>query len=451
MTSITIHGGASEIGGNKILIDDGKTRLFLDFGKNYSAERRFFDFPLLRPREEKHLLSLGFLPPIEGLYKQDKAEPNVDGIVVSHAHGDHWDYIRFVDDSIPIYCGEATETIIRAREESGRLGPSKEYYVANLTQSRGQEVFKDFKTLDEGKESAIGSFGVSRFPVDHSIPGANGLVVATKHGPIAYSGDLRLHGREGKLTEEFIKKASGYDPALLIIEGTNIIDAPMSCEHDVQESLQQIVEVTPNLVMAGFSVTDCCRLETFMKVAENTERTLTISMKQAYLLHRLNQVCTPPMPIETKIFAIYRRQKKTTYEYESIIEEKYGNVIEAKDVSASPEEHILVANLYDFNELVDIRPDPGSVYIHSMSEPFNEEMRIDYGKLVNWLAEFGLPSYQLHATGHARPHELKEIIREINPKKVMLVHTEHPFLYERYIENSGIDTIIPLKGKSNVI
>ena len=451
MTSITVHGGASEIGGNKILVDDGKTRLFLDFGKNYSSERNFFDFPLLQPREEKHLLSLGFLPQVRGLYKQDEAEPDVDGIVISHAHGDHWDYIRFVDDSIPIYCGKLTETIILAREESGRLGPSKDYYVANLTKSKGLEVFKNFVTLEKEKKSQIESFKVTRFPVDHSIPGANGLVVESKDGNIAYSGDLRLHGREGELTEKFIGKVTGYDPILLIIEGTNVIDAPMACEGDVQENLEKIVEATPNLVMAGFSVTDCCRLETFMKVANNTERTLVISMKQGYLLHRLNQVCTTKTPINTKTVAFYKKQKKTTYAHESVIEESYDNVITSREVSSSPEKYILVANLYDFNELVDIKPDPGSVYIHSMSEPFNEEMRIDYSKLVNWLAEFGLASYQLHASGHARPHELKKIIREINPEKVMLVHTERPLLYKRYIEDLGIDTIVPQQGEPNVL
>lgn len=451
MISITLHGGASEIGGNKILLDDGTTRLFLDFGKNYSSEREFFDFPLLQPREEKHLLSLGFLPQIEGLYKKDEAEADVDGIVISHAHGDHWDHIRFVKDSIPIYCGKLTETIIKAREESGRLGPSKEYYVANLTKSGGLEVFKSFVTLEEGKASRIKSLKVTRFPVDHSIPGANALIVENKDWNIVYSGDLRLHGREGELTENFIKKASGYDPNLLIIEGTNVIDAPMTCEDNVEEYLEQIVKTTPNLVMAGFSVTDCCRLETFIKAAKNTGRILAISMKQGYLVHQLNQICAKQMPIETETVAFYKRQKKTTYAHESVIEKSYKDVITSKEISSSPNRYILVANLYDFNELVDIRPGPGSVYIHSMSEPFNEEMRIDYSKLVNWLAEFGLPSYQLHASGHARPHELKRIIHEIDPDKVMLVHTERPLLYQRYIEDLGIETIVPQRGEPNVL
>ena len=35
MTSLTFYGGVSEIGGNKILLEDGDTRLFLDFGMSF--------------------------------------------------------------------------------------------------------------------------------------------------------------------------------------------------------------------------------------------------------------------------------------------------------------------------------------------------------------------------------------------------------------------------------
>lgn len=33
MTSLTFYGGINEIGGNKILLDDNGTRIFLDFGQ----------------------------------------------------------------------------------------------------------------------------------------------------------------------------------------------------------------------------------------------------------------------------------------------------------------------------------------------------------------------------------------------------------------------------------
>ena len=36
MTSLTFYGGVNEIGGNKILLEDKDTRVFLDFGKGFS-------------------------------------------------------------------------------------------------------------------------------------------------------------------------------------------------------------------------------------------------------------------------------------------------------------------------------------------------------------------------------------------------------------------------------
>lgn len=33
MTPLTFYGGVNEIGGNKILLDDNGTRIFLDFGQ----------------------------------------------------------------------------------------------------------------------------------------------------------------------------------------------------------------------------------------------------------------------------------------------------------------------------------------------------------------------------------------------------------------------------------
>ena len=34
VTSLTFYGGVNEIGGNKILLEDKDTRVFLDFGKS---------------------------------------------------------------------------------------------------------------------------------------------------------------------------------------------------------------------------------------------------------------------------------------------------------------------------------------------------------------------------------------------------------------------------------
>jgi hypothetical protein len=43
LTSLTFYGGVNEIGGNKILLEDRDTRVFLDFGKGF----RFHNCKLL--------------------------------------------------------------------------------------------------------------------------------------------------------------------------------------------------------------------------------------------------------------------------------------------------------------------------------------------------------------------------------------------------------------------
>lgn len=35
MTTLTFYGGVGEIGGNKILLTDDESRVFLDFGMNF--------------------------------------------------------------------------------------------------------------------------------------------------------------------------------------------------------------------------------------------------------------------------------------------------------------------------------------------------------------------------------------------------------------------------------
>jgi mRNA degradation ribonuclease J1/J2 len=43
LTSLTFYGGVNEIGGNKILLEDKDTRVFLDFGKGFTRRAKFFE------------------------------------------------------------------------------------------------------------------------------------------------------------------------------------------------------------------------------------------------------------------------------------------------------------------------------------------------------------------------------------------------------------------------
>ena len=52
MTSLTFYGGVNEIGGNKILLQDKDTKIFLDFGKGFTGLGNYFE-QFLAPRGGK--------------------------------------------------------------------------------------------------------------------------------------------------------------------------------------------------------------------------------------------------------------------------------------------------------------------------------------------------------------------------------------------------------------
>ena len=112
------------------------------------------------------------------------------------------------------------------------------------------------------------------------------------------------------------------------------------------------------------------------------------------------------------------------------------------------EEAILVASLTDMLALPTIDPIPGSIYILSQSEPFEEEMEISFNRLLGWLTEYGIPLFQVHASGHATAHELREAVETVQPRKVFVIHTANAPLYARFLRELDFDVVQPEEKKS---
>lgn len=426
-------GGVGEIGGNKFLVQDGDTRILLDFGMSYADRRRFYSEPFLSPRDEKELFEFGMLPKLQGLYRFEDSEPTVEGVFLSHSHGDHSACISFLNRKIPVYCGETTATIIRALYETRTK--SFEADISGL----------QFNTFRTGSKIKLGSIEVEPIHVDHSVPAAYGFVVHTSEGTLVYTGDLRVHGVKSAMTNDFIERAQGKADALLA-EGTNLIGATLTTEAEVQSKISSIVQASSKLVLAEFSNVDVDRFRTFYNVAKQNGRTLAISLRQAYLLSKLaneGQIDIPDVAHDKNV-VVYQRSKKRYYEWEKNVL-SFQNVVEASDIKGMQSKTVLASSARDFKELVDIRPEPGSSYILSISEPFNEEQEFEFERVVNWLDHFGLPMYHVHCSGHIMPDQLKTAIAKIGPKMVYPIHTDHPELYAKFV--SGVASVtVPQKN-----
>ena len=423
MVAVTFHGGVGEIGGNKILLEDGDSRILLDFGMNFVERSKFYSEPWLSPRNEKGLLEFGLLPRISGLYKFDEGEPEIDAVFLSHSHTDHSAYISFLNRKIPVYCGETTAIILQAFNEISPKSFDNDMEGLQL---------RAFHTGDKVK---VESIEVEPIHVDHSVPGAYGFIIHTTEGAVVYSGDFRLHGTRPEMTQDFVEASAAAKPIAMFCEGTNLIGADYSTEQEVDAKIGKVVSKSQNLVLAAFRHTDIDRTRTLYDVAKRNNRKLAISLRQAYVLNKLKAdkgLQFPP--IESADFLIFKREKKSYYKWEQAIL-GFSNVVDAQEVKKIQDRVILASGFADLKELLEMRPEAGSNFILSSSEPFNEEMELEYDKFANWLDHFGLPMFHIHCSGHIMPTELKQAITRINPKTLFPIHTEHPELYSKFISD----------------
>lgn len=437
VTNIAFYGGVNEIGGNKLFLNDRDTKVFFDFGMSFGMKKLFYAAPFLSPRSAKSLQELGILPKLKGLYRFDENTPEVDAVFVSHGHLDHSAYLSFINRQIPVYCGETTQTILESLGDMRRS--DLEFDVEGIS-------FKSFRT---GEKIRIGSLEVEPIHVDHSIPGAYGFVIHTSGGAVVYTGDFRVHGAKPQLTNDFVDAVKEARPTVVVTEATNMTGASVSSESEVETKLNSIASQTQGIMLAEFTYADVDRLNSFYRVAKKNHRCLAVSLKQAYLINALRADEGLRIPdLNDDNILIFRKSKKRYDKWENSILQQYPDkIIDVFEASKQQCKIILALSFYDLEELVEIRPDAGSCYVLSASEPFNEEMEIDFEKLTNWLGHYGLPQYHVHVSGHVMPLQLRSMLMQVRSQKVFPVHTENSGLFAEFMRDLPGKVIIPEKQK----
>jgi len=357
MVDLTLYGGVGEIGGNKILVEHDDTRLMLDFGTRMGFASEFFaEFLGVRSNTElKDKLTVGVLPVIPGVYRQDLICPDgaedlsndrygrvissdsemltvpglityeayynehgrgyVEGILLTHAHLDHTGDIGFLHPSIPLYCSRTTLTLVEAIDD---VTPFKTKAVRSNRSciaftKRGavpespkiehkEELVRDCRILENGEARDVGSFKVTMLEVDHSVPGAASYVLtceaAGKPFRILYTGDIRFHGTKGTTIDDYVT-AIGAGIDIMICEGTRIDSGSQLTEEMVCSKITEEIAETDGLVFVEFSWKDTTRYETISKAAASCGRTFVINARLAYVLNKLEQT---PLPEHVAVF-----------------------------------------------------------------------------------------------------------------------------------------------------
>jgi ribonuclease J len=333
----------------------------------------------------------------------------------------------------------------------GREGRSKDFEEfwslspSELMSTRGRPRKTNMGLLTDG----IPGIRYRRFPVDHSMKGAAAYAIDTPTGTVVYTGDLRVHGLRGDLTKRFMEEARSPRPHVMIIEGTRVREDEFSegedssvSERDVLENVKPMIDgMTGDTVIADFGPRNIERLEIFLGAAKECHRRLVVTTKDAYLLHAMHSV-DPSVPTPGDDMLVYDSPKGSEGKFEEwVLELGYpGASVLPQDIRTAPGDYLLCFSFFDMKHLIDLRPSSGH-YIYSSSEAHSEDQEIDFIRLGNWLSRFDMRPYgfsfeegrpvftgedgALHASGHAAPSDLVDIIESVDPEMLIPVHTEH--------------------------
>ena len=500
MTSITVFDGMYSIGGNKIFLEENEKGVFLDFGMNFKKYDFFFQ-EYLKERSTRgiyDLVQLDLIPKLN-IYRKDLIPPDLDmtifpkldieAVLISHPHMDHFGNLGLLDTEIPIISSPISLALMKGMADSSNLSLSLEaafysqktnadcayslkaingaYKTRNLVcTEKISATLMDFLTTNiknaPNKDGTLKPLecgdicdltsnpcqvDIKCFDVDHSIYGAKGFLL-TNETTIAYTGDFRLHGKNGYKSKKFIESAK--DASMLIIEGTRASrDDINESEENVYENCFDIIQDAKGVVVADFSARNFERLEIFEDIGNKLHREIVIPTKQVYLLKALEQVDNVDRTSRIKVFNAY---KTSTNSWEKNFMINQVNYIDPKTIANAPQKYILCFSLYEIKHLLDIKPQNGT-YIYSSSEAFQEESEFDFIRLNNWLQHLGFEihgfeirnsdgrlkpefTHGLHASGHASKSDLQWAIDTIDPDYLIPIHTEIPAWFKENYDNA---------------
>ncbi|BAZ96844.1 MBL fold metallo-hydrolase [Dehalococcoides mccartyi] len=500
--NLTFYGGVGEIGGNKILLEADGTRIFLDFGTSFSSEDEYFEFPLLRPSCIEDLFKTGILPKLQGLYKNaglsvnyasdgtpslcgDEEVCSIDGILLSHAHVDHYGYLGMLRPDIPIYLSPISRKIIELKNDIREDWQTR----VNLDTLCPVEKAKDFE---------IESLKITRYDVDHSVLGASAFIINAGDKTIAYTGDMRFHGNAVADSEEFLSACRSAGIDTLLCEGTRlgppsedekeVESHALSSESEVEQKCRDIFSNEDRLIIYDASPADMNRMRLISKVAQDFGRTLVLDSKKAYLSLYMNypDILCPGLPATGEFKIALSRLKLNASRYgkyglpQDLYAESYidyrqaheGKLLVAQrdkqkdnpDLICMPDESFIWGPLRE-----EILRDPGSyllytssgahtllhflpadgrsvpgTYIYGKAEPFKEEMELSFRRLMKWIELCELKLEYAHTSGHMYQQDIERLVSEIDAKLVIPIHTEHPELFKNWVS----EIRVPHTGES---
>jgi ribonuclease J len=326
---------------------------------------------------------------------------NVVGIVITHAHEDHYGALL---DLWPRLKKKVWMTPFTA----GLLEAKRRY-------EGGPEV--DVEVYRAGERFQIGPFDLEAIPVTHSIPEPVSLAIRTPLGTVVHTGDWKIDPAPaiGPMTDENRFRQLGDEGVTaLICDSTNALregDSPS--EQDVGQGLREVIEQASGRVAVTTFSSNVGRIRSIAEAARDAGRQVLVlgsSLKRVInVAQELGYLDGLPEFVDEQDYAYIPRE----------------NLVILCTGSQGEPRAALAKLARDEMKTVSLTPGDTVVY-SSRVIPGNEKAILE---IKNLLIEQGIKIIEdgdalVHVSGHPRRNELKRMYEWVRPRILVPVHGE---------------------------
>lgn len=396
-------GGCGEVTRSMYIYEYGDDIVIVDMGLQFPEE----DMP-----------GIDYLIPNVEYLKHKKK--NIRGIIITHGHYDHIGAIPHLLDTLgnpPLFATALTRGMILKRQED-----FKQFSRPNV------------EIITTESQLRLGAFQIEFFHVNHNIPDSVGVVLKNPIGTIVHTGDFKFdHTPVNERPADIDRLAQlGRDGVLLLVsESTDAwIPGHQISEAEVQKSLEEIFKVAPGRIIAATFSSLLTRIQQLVWLSEQYNRKLIIegySMKQ-------NVAVAQELG--------YLKIKKGTIIDSKELHRHPEHQITVACTGAQGEDHAVLMRIAN-NEHKTISLAPNDSIIFSSSVIPGNENSVQRLKDVLYKKAKKVYHYatmDIHAGGHAKQDELKQMISLVKPRYLIPIHGNYFMLkhHTDLAEEAGI-------------
>ncbi len=390
-------GGCGEVGLNSTLFDYQKNSILLDCGALLSIP----DAPGVARA----------VPGFEPLFTHDRT---LQAVILTHGHEDHIGALPalLAQLDVPVFGTPATIALAKSRLLRDDA----------IVPQEAKRQIERFISVNYGELLELGDFSIEFVRITHSVPQSAAVVIKTPSGTVIHTGDFRLDEQpwDGKPSDRARFEALGKEGVdLLMSDSTNaeVIGGDPS-ESEVAENLYHQINSCEGRAIVTLFASHWHRMDQVVHAARRTGRRLALlgrSLERNWALG-IEQGILPDDPdllvMPEKLSMLPRNQVVVLAT--GAQGERQGGLY-----------RIAMGN--DAN----LRLLPGDkVLFSARTIPGNE---ISVRKMLNAFSRQGVEvvrgrEVRIHASGHARPEEQRELIDWVQPEWFVPVYGERTML-----------------------